>query len=308
MYCSAVRAIKLCIEKSLISIFNVFLWMLTNSMKKLTDKEKQEIRDEIDRLKHLKEPYVIWLQVLISISVAVFIFMAGSLDSQVDRLKVTSNYSIEIFENFTNNATPQMYGSITPKQDLNFVALNTFLNNLWATLAISFLFILGLIVYSIKYVKYDQKINQLYNVLIGMEKSKITPVISKTEINKKDLESLFQKYQYTLLVLSIFLLITVEFVGKQGYLNNVMALLSALIAYFLLVGIDMPLDKKRQTIPLFGFSVVFPIFIVTFCAWTILNIVITLDGEKSKVVWILVWLFLMLYPGIKSIFKKDKSS
>ncbi len=284
-------------------------------MRELGNVKKQKIRDEIDRLEHLKEPYIIWIQILISTCLVFFIFMLGGIDSQLDKLKITNNYTIELFENSTINATPKIYGAATPNEGFDSRVFKRILNNLFVILFLSVLFILALILYVVKYVRFDQKINELYNIITEAKTARIvkkpllTSFFNKEVIkkDKQDLESFFNKYQYTLLVLSIFLLITVEFVGKIGYLNNLMALLSSLIAYFLLIGIEMPLDKDRQTIPLFGFSIIFPVFIVTFCAWTILNIVISLDGEKSKTIWIAVWLVLMLYPVIKSLFKKDDS-
>lgn len=131
---------------------------------------------------------------------------------------------------------------------------------------------------------------------------------SKSIKNEKKigLNDFFRQHQYTLLVLSIFLLITVELVGKTGYLNDIMSLLSALMTYFLFMGIDMYLDKDKESIPLMGFTIVFPIFITAFCAWVILNIAINLQGTWGKVIWILIWLGFMIVPAIRFWFKKNK--
>ncbi len=123
--------------------------------------------------------------------------------------------------------------------------------------------------------------------------------------NKLSLNDFFKDHQYTLLVLSIFLLITIEFVGKEGYLNNLLALLSASITYFLLIGVDIPINKDKESFPLFGFSIIFPLFIITFCSWTILNIVTTLDDGLGKISWIITWLILMIYPGIRFWIRKN---
>ena len=122
---------------------------------------------------------------------------------------------------------------------------------------------------------------------------------------KNTLEEFFKNHSNTLLVLSIFLLVTISLVGKDGYLNNLLALLSALITYSILIGIDVN-DKNKDNFPLIFFKIVFPIFITTFCAWVILNVIITLTGEIEKLVWIIVWLVLMIYPSLKFWFGKGK--
>lgn len=122
---------------------------------------------------------------------------------------------------------------------------------------------------------------------------------------KNTLEIFFKNHQNILLVLSIFLLVTLDLVGKTEYLSNILALLSALITYSLLLGIDAQ-DMNKDTLHLSLFKIVFPLFIITFCAWVILNVVVTLSGEKEKIIWILVWLVLMIYPGFKFWFKKKK--
>lgn len=120
---------------------------------------------------------------------------------------------------------------------------------------------------------------------------------------KITLEKFFNGHKNTLLVLSIFLLVTISLVGKEGYLNNILALLSALITYSILIGIDSK-NIYQDSIPLVIFKIVFPIFMVTFCVWVILNVVITLTGEIQRTVWVIFWFVLMIYPGFKFMIEK----
>jgi|SRR3989344_771772 len=122
--------------------------------------------------------------------------------------------------------------------------------------------------------------------------------MKEENVKKTTLEDFFRNHQYALIVLSIFLLVTIELVGKEGYLNNVLALLSSLITYSILIGIKAK-DANKDTLSLVSFKIVFPIFISTFCAWVILNVVITLTGEVEKIVWIIVWLVLMVLPSFR---------
>jgi len=120
---------------------------------------------------------------------------------------------------------------------------------------------------------------------------------------KTSLEDFFSYHPNTLLVLSIFLLVTISLVGSELYLSNILALLSALLTYSILIGMNMK-DKDKDTFSLRLFKIIFPIFTSTFCAWTILNIITTLTGELEMVIWIIVWLILMILPGLKYFLKK----
>ncbi len=133
-------------------------------------------------------------------------------------------------------------------------------------------------------------------------KAIITNKIS-SRAKKQDLEGFFDKHKNTLLVLSIFLLVTLTLVFEKGYLNNVLAILASLITYFMLIGINRK-DSDNDTIWLSGFKIVFSIFVSAFCAWIILNVVIGLEGEREKVFWILAWLVLMIVPSFQWFKKK----
>ncbi|MBS3087185.1 hypothetical protein J4226_01180 [Candidatus Pacearchaeota archaeon] len=128
----------------------------------------------------------------------------------------------------------------------------------------------------------------------------IKPKMVKQKNNEKNtLEDFFEKNNYTLIVLSIFLLVTISLVEGEGNLNNVLALLSSLITYFVLIGINRDNNDKGDTFPLWGFEIVFPLFISAFCAWVVLNVVITLTGNLAIITWGLIWFGLMIYPGAK---------
>lgn len=122
---------------------------------------------------------------------------------------------------------------------------------------------------------------------------------------KTSLEDFFRYHPNNLLVLSIFLLVTLSLVGSKLYLSNLLALLSALLTYSILIGMNMR-NKDKDTFSLSLFKIIFPLFISAFCAWVILNILPTLKGELEMVIWILIWLILMILPGLKYFSKKIK--
>jgi len=118
---------------------------------------------------------------------------------------------------------------------------------------------------------------------------------------KNNLEKFIKKSSNTFLGLSIFLLITISLVQINGYLNNVLALLSALLTYALLIGIETR-DKDKDDFPLIFFKIILPTFTTAFCAWVILNVVTSLT--EGRTIWILVWLILMIYPSYKFWFRR----
>lgn len=121
-------------------------------------------------------------------------------------------------------------------------------------------------------------------------------------MEKESLEEFFEKNKNILLVLSIFLLVTIELVSNSGYLNNILATLSALISYIMLIGIESQ-SKEKDSWQLRGFKIILPILVSAFCLWVILNIAITITGEVEKIIWIIIWLILMIIPTIR-FFKK----
>lgn len=131
------------------------------------------------------------------------------------------------------------------------------------------------------------------------EKDVVKPMLEKTKvIRKTTLEEFFEKHKNTLLVLSIFLLVTITLANSEGYLNYVVSLLSALITYIMLIGINSK-NEERDSWQLSAFKIIFPIFISAFAAWIILNIIINLTGSTEKIVWIIIGLLMIIFPSIK---------
>jgi hypothetical protein len=280
--------------------------------KKLTDNEKQEIRDRIERLKHLKKPYIKTIEFTLPVFVALFILAMGMVDTQTKDMFDVS-YNISLIQNNDSNLSHISQGTIEPIKNINPWKILRPFETIGFTIVFAYIIMALFIFYLSKYTKYDNEITRLYNKLIGLEiknipkkesrlRRLINKIISKKDMKKEKkntLEDYFKKNNYSLIVLSIFLLVTLGLVNGNAYLNNILALLSALMTYFVLIGMNQDKKYKKDSFPLWGFEIVFPVFIVSFCAWVVLNIVITLTGEFAKTVWGIIWLIFMIYPSLK---------
>jgi hypothetical protein len=141
----------------------------------------------------------------------------------------------------------------------------------------------------------------LKRVYLGIKfknKKAVIKNMKEDKVKRVTLEEFFDRHKYTLLVLSIFLIVTITLALNPGKLNNVVALLSALITYVMLIGIHSK-DEDRDSWQLVIFKILFPIFISTFAAWIILNIIITLTGSTEKAIWIIIGLIMIIFPSVK---------
>lgn len=152
--------------------------------KQLTDKEKQEIRDKIDRLKHIKEPYVQVFQG-ISIFVVLMIFILGAMGNQADKIVDVSKYNFTAIENQTSNLSSITQGYIEPMKSLNVENFNSFINYSWIFVLSIYIFFIFFFLYGTKYEKYNKEIKKLYNQLIGLnleEQKKVVAGMKETTL------------------------------------------------------------------------------------------------------------------------------
>jgi len=119
------------------------------------------------------------------------------------------------------------------------------------------------------------------------------------------LEDFFKEHQYTLLVLSIFLLVTISLAESELYLSGMLSLLSALLTYSLLLGIKVKSKNSSVAFSLRCFKIVWPVFVVSFCCWTILNIVGKIGSPLEIFIWVIIWLLLICIYSIK-VFLEEK--
>lgn len=97
--------------------------------KKLTNDQKQYIRDKIEGLKHLKEPYMKVLELSAPIFIAVFIFMMGNMYTQANSMLDVKYYNITFIQNLSSNLSSINQAIITPIKSLNLPNFQSFLDN-----------------------------------------------------------------------------------------------------------------------------------------------------------------------------------
>ena len=125
--------------------------------------------------------------------------------------------------------------------------------------------------------------------------------MKKVEEEKITLEKLLEKYNYTLLTLGIFLLLTFSIVDSNTILKEVMAILSAVISYLLLVNM-VSKHEENDNLLVNIFKSTIALFTTSFCVWVVFNILL----KASQFNWwmIVLWLVFMIIPGIKIWMKK----
>lgn len=139
------------------------------SHKKLTAQEKQEIRDKIDRLKHLRDPWIQMLQLAVPIFITMLLFIMGMMNTQVDNLLEVKYYNISFTQNSSNNLSRTTEAIITPIKGLNNSQFHNLLNSMF-TIPILIYFIFFIVYYfAFIYARYDNAIKNLYNQLTNFE-------------------------------------------------------------------------------------------------------------------------------------------
>lgn len=117
-------------------------------------------------------------------------------------------------------------------------------------------------------------------------------------VQKHSIEDYFREHQLSFLVLSIFLIITFQLTQQpQQFLSVALASISALISYACLIAVTDSKNKKLS----FGAYIIealLLVFVITFCVWVILNIIIKIP-ESNVTFGIIIWLVLMLVPGYR---------
>jgi H+/gluconate symporter-like permease len=137
--------------------------------KKLTEQEMQEIRDKIDRLKHLRDPWIQMLQLAVPLFITMILFIAGIMNTQSDNLLEVKYYNISFIQNSSDNISYNNEVIITPVKGLNKSQFHNLLNSMF-TVPILIFFVLFIVYYfAFIYARYDNAIKNLYNQLTGFE-------------------------------------------------------------------------------------------------------------------------------------------
>ncbi|MDO8623325.1 MAG: hypothetical protein Q7R52_03690 [archaeon] len=142
----------------------------------LTKEQKQNIRDKIERFKHIREPYIQAIQIGFSIFVAMMLFILGVMNHFSYNLVDVNKYNITIIENQTNNSSFISQGFIEPIKKLDKTNSNYFIYYSWILLFFVYVFFTFFIIYGTKYENYNKEIKGLYDKLTGIE---IKPNIRK---------------------------------------------------------------------------------------------------------------------------------
>ena len=99
--------------------------------------------------------------------------------------------------------------------------------------------------------------------------------------------------------LGLFLLITFTIPFGVGFLNKVMAILSAGVSYFVLL--DLSFTKNRSYSMSLGIVQAFlDIFLITFPIWVILNLILPIT-QPTDYIGLVFWIVLILVSGISRI-------
>jgi len=132
--------------------------------KKLT---KPEIRDHIARVKHLKHPYDIGIQVISTIFVALLIFNLGAISTYSEKVVEIDGYSLNLTQNNSANHSISI-GNIKPIKKPSIANLKSFLEFSWILMILIYGGIISVIVFNKDYSKYRHEITRLYNLLVGL--------------------------------------------------------------------------------------------------------------------------------------------
>jgi|WetSurMetagenome_2_1015567.scaffolds.fasta_scaffold1233898_1 hypothetical protein len=146
----------------------------------LTKEQKQDIQDKIERLRHLKEPYILVLQLSIPIFFAVFIFMIGNMYTQANSMLDVKYYNVTYTQNLSGNFSSFNQAIITPIKSLNLTNFQGFLTNAWVIIIFIYIIIIFLFYITFIYTKFDKEIARLYSELTGLD----SPYEKKSNLKK----------------------------------------------------------------------------------------------------------------------------
>ncbi|MDP3026751.1 MAG: hypothetical protein Q8N63_03515 [Nanoarchaeota archaeon] len=147
--------------------------------KKLTKEQKQDIRDKIGRLEHLKDPYLKVFQLALPIFITMILFIMGGLNNQTANMFDIKYYNLTFVQNSSSNLSSISQATITPIKGLNLPTFHSVLNSIWFIPILIYLMVFVLYYYLVIYTRYDNDIKILYNQLIGFKiKSKIKKLMN----------------------------------------------------------------------------------------------------------------------------------
>ena len=191
-------------------------------VRQVSNQKKQEIRDKIDRLKHKREPWVLSIRISLPVFIAILLFMAGYVQNQTDDMFDT-HYNVSFTTiNQSNNVSILDSARVNPVKILNPQKVANTLDYIWITFILAYALLGFTYFYFAVYVRYDKKINELYDELLGMPKK-------EGDISKSLLKQRFKD--------KILHLISGLFVSKKEINNRVQFILLTFASEaFLIVG------------------------------------------------------------------------
>lgn len=151
--------------------------------KKLTVQEKQEIRDKIDRFKHLRDPWIQMLQLAVPLFITMLLFIMGIMNTQTDNLSEVKYYNLSFIQNPNNNFSYTNEAIITPVKGINLSQFHNLLNSMFTVPIIIYFVIFVLYYFAFIYARYDNAIKNLYNQLTNFEEKQKD--ISKHNVKNK---------------------------------------------------------------------------------------------------------------------------
>jgi ABC-type phosphate transport system permease subunit len=166
--------------------------MVTN----LTALQKQEIRDKIERLKHLKEPYIKAMEIALPIFFAILISILSIVSSDTNNMNIVKGYNVTFFINNTGNLSQLENALISPLNAPDFQKIKNTLYYLFLIPIVLYLFFILATIFLTKYDQYDKAIKDMYNQLLGIVQEPKQSFFSKirerytlkNEILKEELE------------------------------------------------------------------------------------------------------------------------